>query len=267
MIYPVRLSCGLLIFVSAICSAQQGSAQQENNPYANDRSAIESGRGVYRIYCSPCHGMRAQGGRSGPDLTSGVFHAGDRDSDLFRTISGGVAGTEMQSYADVLTPDMIWRVVGYLRSAARPVGAKPHGDRANGEKLFWTKGGCGQCHVVGNRGGSIGPELTRIGRQRGLEHMKQSIVSPSADITPHYETVTVIERDGTKLTGIQKGLDNFSVQLMDLSQKFHSFERSEVTSVTRESRSLMPDTYATLFSAAEMEDLLTYLESLQGTTK
>ena len=259
---PVRFSFALLMLVSAI-----SSAQQSGNPYTNDRSATESGRGVFRIYCSPCHGMRAQGGRSGPDLTSGVFHAGDRDTDLFRAISGGVAGTEMQPYADVLTPDMIWRVVSYLRSTARPAGAKPHGDHARGEKLFGEKGGCGQCHAVGNRGGLIGPELTRIGRRRGLEHMRESIVSPSADITPRYETVTVVKRDGTKLTGIEKGLDNFSVQLMDLSQKFHSFEKREITSVTREPRSLMPDTYATLFNATEMEDLLTYLDSLQGATQ
>ena len=37
------------------------------------------GYGVFRIYCAPCHGFRAQGGR-GPDLSRGVFRSGEQDA-------------------------------------------------------------------------------------------------------------------------------------------------------------------------------------------
>ena len=47
-----------------------GSAfAQAANPLASDPKAAEIGRGMFRIYCAPCHGIRAQGGR-GPDLTA-----------------------------------------------------------------------------------------------------------------------------------------------------------------------------------------------------
>jgi hypothetical protein len=63
---------------------------------------------------------------------------------------------------------------------------------------------------------------------------------------------------------VQRGYDNFSAQLMDMSEKFHSFQRSDVRSVKREYRSLMPDGYGRTFSEAEMDDLLAYLVSLRG---
>jgi len=207
--------------------------------------------------------MRAQGGRTGPDLTRGVFHAGDSDADLFGVITNGVPGTEMQSYS-FLPPDMIWRVVAFIRSTARPSAELAKGNAAHGAELFWNKGKCGFCHAVGARGGWIGPDLTRIGRQRSLAHLRESIVSPNADPTPGYETITVVTRTGAKVAGIEKGFDNFTVQLLDLSQNYHSFERNEVTSIARETRSLMPDNYGKKFDALELDDLVAYLASLQA---
>ena len=52
---------------------------------------------MFRIYCSPCHGIGAQGGR-GPDLTLGTYSAGNSDADLFKVISDGAPGTEMAAY-------------------------------------------------------------------------------------------------------------------------------------------------------------------------
>src|SRR5258708_7032229 len=109
MLYSVRFISILLILSSTLAFAQ-------GNPYANDPKAAEIGGGAFRLYCAPCHGMRAQGGRSGPDLTRGVYHAGDQDADLFQVISNGVPGTEMQSYSGSLTSDTIWRLVAFIRS-------------------------------------------------------------------------------------------------------------------------------------------------------
>ena len=58
----------------------------QTNPLAGDSAAIDVGKGNFRLYCAPCHGIHAQGGL-GPDLTRGSFAAGDSDADLFRVIS------------------------------------------------------------------------------------------------------------------------------------------------------------------------------------
>lgn len=256
MLYDVRF-LPLIIFLAVFPALAQ-------NPFANDPKAAEIGNGVFHLYCAPCHGMRAQGGRSGPDLTRGTYRSGNADEDLYHVIAGGIPGTEMQSYSASLTPDLMWRLVAFIRSSVHQSNETAKGNTAAGEALFRGKGGCGSCHSVGTQGGWIGPELTRIGRQRSLAHLKQSIIAPDEDPTPGYAAVTVITRGGQKITGIEKGLDNFTVQLLDLSQKFHSFEKSEVTSVTREPHSLMPATYGKQFGASEIDDLVAYLAGLQG---
>ncbi len=245
----------LLPLVSGVCAAQVSKAPKQ----------IELGRAIFRVWCSPCHGIRAQGGR-GPDLTRGTYNNGDQDSDLFRVISRGVSGTEMPSFASDLDPESIWLLISFIRSVAQAGTAPVAGDHGAGESLFWGNGGCGQCHMVGNRGGRLGPDLTKVGRQRSLAYLRESILSPSADLSPGYDTITVVTRDGRKITGVQKTFDNFFVELMDGAEKLHSFRRSELLSVSRENRSLMPDSYGHLFSKVELDDLLAYLNSLRGLT-
>jgi putative heme-binding domain-containing protein len=245
----------IALFIAAWCPAQ--------DIVAKDPRAAETGRWMFRIRCAPCHGIHADGGR-GPDLTLGAYAAGDRDGDLFRVISRGVPGTEMAAYAGRVEDEDIWRLVAYIRSVARSDQVTIQGDIAAGETIFWSKGGCGQCHRVGARGTSLGPDLTRVGRQRSIAYLRTSILKPDADVTPGYATVTVITREGKKIVGVEKNFDNFSAQLIDLSGKYYSFVREEVTSMKREPRSLMPSTYGQILSETELNDLLAYLNSLRG---
>jgi cytochrome c oxidase cbb3-type subunit 3 len=256
------------IFVLVLLSGWFGLTQEDksarSNPFAGDAAAIELGRVQFRMSCAGCHGLRATGGRSGPDLTRGTFAAGNSDADLHRVISDGIAGTEMPAFGGRLQDDDQWRVVAYLRSLSPHDALPVSGDPAVGEKLFWEKGGCGQCHRVGTRGSALGPNLSRAGRQRSLAYLRKSVVSPDADVTSGYATITVITRDGKKITGVERGFDNFSAQLMDISGRYYSFQRDSVMSIQREYRSLMPSNYGGLFSANELDDLIAYLASLGG---
>jgi len=237
---------------------------QTTNPFANDQKAVDVGRGMFRIYCAACHGIHARGGL-GPDLTRGVYNCGELDADLFRTISQGVAGTEMEGFGEALPAESIWRIITFLRSVSSVGTSSPvKGDPVRGKDLFWGKGNCGQCHAVNTRGGRFGPDLSRIGRERSYEFLRNSVLDPSLDISDGYRTLTVVLRDGRKITGIERGLDNFTARLLDSSGNFHSFDKSEVTSVRRETRSLMPDNYGQILSATEVDDLLAYLSGLRG---
>jgi putative heme-binding domain-containing protein len=248
----------------AVTLGGQTAKVSQTNPAAGNPQAIESGRIMFRMACAGCHGLHATGGRSGPDLTRGSFSAGETDADLFRVISDGVSGTEMPGFGSRMEEDERWRLVAYVRSLA-PHETKPvPGNPTAGSQLFWGKGNCGQCHRVGIRGSTIGPNLTRAGRQRSLDYLRESVVSPNAQITPGYATVTVVTRDGKKITGLDKGFDNFSARLMDLSGRYYSFQRDDAASIDREFRSLMPLNYARLFSERELEDLVSYLASLRG---
>jgi putative heme-binding domain-containing protein len=237
-------------------------AQTPQNPLAGNPEAIASGGAAFRPYCTPCHGIRGEGGR-GPDLTRGVYSAGDKDSDLFNVIANGVPGTEMAAFASDFSEQDIWHIVAFIRSLARHNIPPLTGDRAAGEKVFWGTGGCGACHVVRGKGGRLGPELTRVGRERSLAFLRESVLTPDSDVRPEYATITAVKRDGRKIVGIGS-LDNFTVQITDAAGNYYSFERCELASSVRELKSLMPGSYGRLLTAAEVDDLLAYLVSLRG---
>ncbi len=171
----------------------------------------------------------------------------------------------MESYGGVLSEDNIWRIIVFLRSL-NPAGSRIalNGDAARGRALFRGKGNCEACHGVDGKGGISGPDLSRIGRQRSYEYIRASVVDPSADIANGYHTVSIVTQDGTKITGTERGLDNFTVQLFDLSGKFYSFDKDKLRSLKRGRESLMPGNYGNLFTPKDLDDLLAYLSTLRG---
>ncbi len=241
-----------------------GSLQAQNkNPFHGNKDAIEAGRGMFRIYCSPCHGIGAEGGR-GPDLTLGDYSVGNGDAAVFQVISGGAKGTEMPGFSERFDSDGVWRIVAYLRSVSGKPAPPLTGNRANGEKLYWGKGSCATCHRIHGRGSRMGPDLTLVGRQRSLAYLRESLVDPDASLTPGYNRVTIVTKAGTRITGVQKGYDAFSAQVMDAQENYHSYFREEVRSMERDFKSMMP-AYGKSLTAGELDDLLAYLTSLRGT--
>ena len=85
-------------------------------------------------------------------------------------------------------------------------------------------------------------------------------MDPNADLTPGYNTITVVTKDGRTITGAQRGYSDFAAQLVDLNGAYYSFEKAEVKSIDRKFQSLMPS-YKHL-SEQELDDLVAYLSGL-----
>jgi hypothetical protein len=49
---------------------------------------------------------------------------------------------------------------------------------------------------------------------------------------------------------------------MDTQDNYHSYLKSEVTSIERADKSLMPDSYGKSLTKAELDDLIAYLSTL-----
>ena len=253
-----RLSVCLLFASLCIAPAQSPRV----NPFANDADAAEAGRAQFRLRCAPCHGFKGEGGR-GPNLTLGTYNAGNTDEDLFRVIWEGVPGSEMPGYEGRMTEDETWKFVSFIRSIARREEVELKGDKSRGEALYSGKGGCASCHQINRRGGRIGPDLSRAGRARSAPFLRESLVEPNKYLSSGYNTITVVKNDGSKIVGVEMNIDNFSVQLMDASEKYYSFLRSEVRSVSREFKSMMP-AYGQSLSESEIDDLVAYMAGLRG---
>jgi len=89
------------------------------------------------------------------------------------------------------------------------------------------------------------------------------LIDPDASVPLDYLQVRVVLKDGHSIAGVRVNEDSFSIQIRDLSNQLHSFWKSELSEISKEpKRSLMPS--FTNLSAAELDDLVAYLESLQG---
>lgn len=254
---------------------QAAQATALSNPLASDPAAAKAGQLLFRSNCSPCHGLDARGGGRGPDLASGRWVHGSSDSDIFHTISTGVPGTQMpaNSFEDSET----WAIVAYLRSLALSTHTNLPGDAAQGERLFTQRFGCSSCHMVNGQGGQLGPDLSRVGASRSIAYLIDSIREPDKDLSvgmldPNnhyglplvYDTVTATLKSGGTVAGVASNEDTFSIQMIDSAQHLRLFQKSDLTSIRHERKSLMPAYSEAMISAKDLEDLLAYLASLRG---
>jgi cytochrome c oxidase cbb3-type subunit 3 len=257
--------CGQVATPAATASA--------SNPFAGDPKAITQGAVLFRQECVFCHGVAARGGMRGPDLTTGSWSHGGSDADLAATISAGVPGTAMPP--NKLTDDEIWQIVAYLRTLQQPI-ASTTGDQKRGEALFVGTAHCSSCHIVNGRGGRLGPELTTVGSARSRAYIVESIRQPGRQLTQNrafgefvslkYDTVTAVTADGRTIVGVPMNEDTFTIQVMDASERVHSLDKKSLKSVRHEDRSLMPTYDEGRLSAADLDDLVAYLQSLRSTS-
>ena len=233
------------------------AAQQDMRNPRTTPEDIAAGAKTFRSHCAVCHGLHGAGGL-GPSLASGRFYHGSSDADLFHNISEGIPGTEMS--ATFYKEDRVWQIIAYIRSL-NAVADPSASDKARGAALFRTKG-CVRCHRVGGQGGRLGPELTEIGRMRSLDYLRQSIVEPAADVQPRYWVASFTNASGKPVEGFVMNEDTYTVQLMDMGEQLHSYDKAALKDYKVEKISKMPS-YRDSLTGEQVGDLVAYLSSLR----
>ena len=255
-------SCLVLVapLWAQIRGGREPVAPDTKNPFDTPED-VEIGRRLFQTHCSYCHGGSGEGGR-GADLTTGRYRRGGSDSELFVTVRNGIEGTEMGPIR--ATDDEVWRMVAFVKQlgTAAPL-EKPSGDPAAGKVVYETKGGCAACHVIHQKGGNLGPELTYIGQRRGLKFLEESLLKPEADLPVNYRAVRVVTKSGDTVAGVRLNEDDISIQLRDTGDRLRSFIKEDLKEIRRDSPSLMP-TYGSILSRKELDDLIAYLTTLRG---
>ena len=268
-----RLAAAVAILLGGagwLAAVGQSSKPDPAKAAAPDPAAMAEGQALFRGLCSGCHGGVGRGGK-GPDLTDDKWLHGGTDADIARTIQNGVPGTTMKKLDEALKPEQIRHVIAYIRSLARSPSEstwKPYigGDPNAGRRLFFDLKGkvqCAKCHSIGGEGGRIGPNLDRIAARRAPEFLMESILEPSKDIDPQYETVQVITSRGQPITGLRVNESNFNIQLREENGRFHSFFKRDLESWTVLKKSLMPDNFPEQLTVKELHDLFAYLMTLE----
>ena len=133
------------------------------------------------------------------------------------------------------------------------------GDPSLGEAIFQGQGACMQCHKINGKGGEQGPDLSLVGKRLGRGKLLESIVNPSAEITPGYGLSTVILKNGEAYSGRLANENKKEVKLITMDGKDLTFARKEVSQLSPPISAMPP--MGQVLSTADLRDLIAYLES------
>lgn len=143
-----------------------------------------------------------------------------------------------------------------------------NGDATRGAKLFnnRNKSKCITCHLSGETGVRLGPDLTLIGAIRSERDLLEAIVFPSASIARYHEVVNVVTKEGKVISGL---LVKETVDKMFLSSAkgvvqevaFRDIEDAMYSNV-----SLMPEGMDKLLKPEEIADLVAFLKKSKPST-
>jgi cytochrome c oxidase cbb3-type subunit III len=232
---------------------------------------LEQGKRLFAQNCSPCHGADAGGG-DGPDLRGVPASLGD--TTVQGIVRRGIPGTAMPGSSTV-TDNQAANIVAYIRTLDKTMNTGPAtGDPKKGEAVY-NSSGCSACHMIAGQGGSIGPELTRIGTMRGATNLKARLSDPGANLPQvgdgpfgskwaQYLMYRAVDRDGHAIEGMRVGEDSFTIVLKDVGGKFHGLWKPDLRSLEKEpGKSFMPS-FKDALSASQQDDLVAYLMSLKG---
>ncbi|MFN7936096.1 MAG: PQQ-binding-like beta-propeller repeat protein [Bryobacteraceae bacterium] len=219
----------------------------------------QDGRGLFQKQCSVCHGD-GSGTERGPNLASNRKVRALSVEQLRALIRDGVPARGMPAFPMAAGDlDAVTRLVRSFSAPAAESGAA--GDRAAGERYFFGKGGCLNCHMVRGKGKASGPDLSAVGREMTFGEIEEAVRRPAAKVRPGYQMASLRLRDGSSVRGFLRNESRYNVQLQDLNGRFHLHAMDEVLEVRREASSVMR---APACSAEECRDLLAYLSSLEG---
>jgi cytochrome c oxidase cbb3-type subunit 3 len=252
-------SAGLPVFLIWIVSVASGQAPLIKNPLGTGADVVSAGHTLYNRTCTACHGIDGGEGERAPALVGDRRFFRLSEGSIFETIKGGIGGTAMPAFNGSLADEDIWRIVVFIR-AMRGSASETDvaGNAEHGKAVFSGKGGCLKCHMLNGQGGTIGPDLSNIGAQVTLLHLRQAL-SQEGPIPVGYRPIKVVTTKGETVEGIAKNEDEFSVQVLDFHDRLHLYDTTELREITHGKVSLMPHDYDKVLTPGEYQDLLAML--------
>jgi cytochrome c oxidase cbb3-type subunit 3 len=232
------------------------SAQSRHAKPANSGA---TGQQIFASACASCHGLDGRGGERAPNIAETAAVQRLSDQDLTRIITEGVPGTGMPAFHS-LGSSGITAVVKYLRGLqGRGQSSVLPGVAERGHALFFGRGGCSSCHMVAGQGGFLASDLSAYGKNHSVTEIRERIVNPGRDSGLRAKNAVVVTKDGTRLEGIVRNEDNFSIQLQSKDGTYHFVDKSDVEEMHYDPAPVMPN-YDSL-SRSDLDDVVSYLIS------
>jgi quinoprotein glucose dehydrogenase len=138
------------------------------------------------------------------------------------------------------------------------------GDAAKGERIFFdrTDLSCVRCHKINDRGGEVGPDLTRVATDKQREYLLEAIVAPNRAIAKGFESVVLVDVNGRIHVGILKSEDDNQIRLITADGQSVTVNKADVEERSP-GKSPMPEDVVTKISKRDLRDLVEYLSTLK----
>ena len=241
------LLTAIVLFSPAICQIRT-----QPNPAA--------GKAIFESHCALCHGLDGGGGR-GPDLRRPKLDRAPDDEALKSLILNGIP-PDMPD-GGFYSPEDIANIAAFVRTLGNVPTEKLPGNPAQGKALL-ERSGCLGCHILAGQGVGFGPSLTDIGAKRGAAQLRETLRNPAKTLPEGFLLVDVTTSSGETLRGIRLNEDTFTIQLKNSHGRIYSFRKSTLRALNKLRNQTPMPSYASVFSPAQLEDLVAFLASLRG---
>jgi putative heme-binding domain-containing protein len=132
------------------------------------------------------------------------------------------------------------------------------GVAARGAVLF-EKAYCSKCHRFGERGDTVGPDLTNISRRFQRKEILESILFPSHVISDQYGTRTIVTKNGKAYVGMVAPTGDGSLVVLQANGEKVTIAQEDVDESTPSRVSAMPEGLLNALTLEDIADLFAYL--------
>lgn len=142
------------------------------------------------------------------------------------------------------------------------------GSVENGRKLFASAASlqCKICHRIDGTVGTLGPDLSKVGKQYKRHELLESLIGPSKKIDPKFVTHLLVTTSGKVFSGIvveKTETETVLNVLQEGNAKLVRVPTAEIEELVPQKTSLMPEGLLRNLTAQQAADLVDFLASLK----
>jgi putative heme-binding domain-containing protein len=127
--------------------------------------------------------------------------------------------------------------------------------------LVFEKANCIKCHRFGNRGESIGPDLSTVAQRFTRKEILESVLFPSQVISDQYSSKTVTTTDGKVLSGIVAPAGDTDVLVLQADGTKTQLALSQIEDMQPNKKSAMPEGLFNTLGLQEIADLFAFMNA------
>ena len=259
-----RLRCSSLVLIALLAAPIAARAQSAAD--------VQGGKTLFSGMCVTCHGFDGTGG-AGPPLNRPKLLLAPDEAALRNIISEGLPDRGMPRVRRV-TENEMRQLVAYVRSLGKTNRPPVTGNAQKGRDHY-ARLACAGCHIINGQGGSLGPQLSDIGRLRGADYLRQAIVEPGAMLPRgtlpvpargyvEYLPVRVVMKDGSEVRGVRLNEDVFTIQLREQTGAIRSIRKSNADVIRKDAGTSLMPSFKDRLPGTDLDDLVAYLAGLGG---